>query len=72
MNVWILLTMYTIAILYILFSAPKPSCYKERRDPVTFRSNIIQDNSPTEAEVFKTLKDAGIGPCFLKLDEDNV
>lgn len=72
MNAWILLAMFAIAILYILFSSPKPSNWRELgRYSTLFKNHGLKpDNYPSEAEVFQTLKDAGIGPCFLKLDDD--
>jgi hypothetical protein len=58
-----------ISTVYILFSDPKPHNWRELgRYSTLFKSSLNPDNYPSEAEVFKTLKDAGIEPCFLGSD----
>jgi phage major head subunit gpT-like protein len=58
----------TLAI-FILFDDPKPHNWRElgRYSPL-FKSSLKSDNYQSQEEVFKTLKDAGIGPCFLGSD----
>ena len=58
-------------VLYILFSDPKPvydETWAQGRGSSLFYSSLKPDNYPSTKEVFKTLKDAGIEPCFLKDD----
>ena len=58
-------------VVYILFSDPKPVYDQKRvqgRNSLLFRSSLKPDNYPSTKEVFKTLEDAGIEPCFLKND----
>ena len=73
MSPWILLAMFGVAILYILFSSPKPHNWRELgRYSSLFRNHGLKpDNYPSETEVFNTLKDAGIEPCFLDVDLDD-
>lgn len=55
--------------VFILFDDPKPHNWRELgRYSTLFKTCIRSDDYPSEAEVFKTLKDAGIGPCFLGAD----
>ena len=58
-------------MLYVLFSDPKP-VYDEKwaqgRGSSLFHSSLKPDNYPSTKEVFKTLEDAGIKPCFLEAD----
>lgn len=67
------LVLYISIIGLILFSAPK-TVYDETRtldrDSLLFHSSLKPDNYPSTKEIFQTLKDAGIEPCFLK-DEVN-
>lgn len=56
-------------VLCILFSAHKTGYDGTRaqgRDSLLFHSSLKTDNYPSTKEVFKTLEDAGIEPCFLK------
>ena len=58
-------------VLYVLFSDPKPVYDETRaqgRDSLLFRSSLNPDKYPSTKEVFKTLEDAGIKPCFLEAD----
>ena len=58
-------------VVYILFSDPKPvydETWAQGRGSSLFYSSLKPDNYPSTKEVFKTLKDAGIEPCFLKDD----
>lgn len=58
-------------VLYILFSDPKPvydDTWTQGRGSSLFHSSLKPDNYPSTKEVFKTLKDAGIEPCFMKVD----
>jgi hypothetical protein len=55
--------------VFIFLDNPKPYNWRElgRYSPL-FKSSLKSDNYPPEKEVFKTLKDAGIEPCFLNND----
>lgn len=58
-------------VLYVLFSDPKPvynETWTQGRGSLLFHSSLKLDNYPSTKEVFKTLEDAGIKPCFLKDD----
>ena len=72
MSPLILLAMFIVAILYILFSHPKPHNWRElgRYSPLFKNHDLKPDNYPSEKEVFQTLKDAGIQPCFLQIDDE--
>lgn len=59
-------------VLYILFSDPKPvydETWAQGRGSSLFHSSLKPDNYPSTKEVFKTLKDAGIEPCFMRTDK---
>lgn len=59
------------AVLYVLFSDPKPvydETWAQGRGCSLFHSSLRPDKYPVTKEVFKTLEDAGIKPCFLKND----
>jgi len=62
-----ILTILGIPILFILFSAPKPHSYRELHRGSPLLKIHLKDDYPSE-EVFKTLKDAGIKPCFLNIN----
>ena len=58
-------------VLYVLFSDPKPVCdetYAQGRGSLLFHSSLKPDNYASTKEVFKTLQDAGIEPCFMRED----
>lgn len=58
-------------VLYVLFSDPKPvydKTYAQGRGSSLFNTSLKPDNYPSTKEVFKTLEDAGIEPCFLEAD----
>jgi hypothetical protein len=58
-----------IPALYVFLYHPKPHNWRELgRYSLLFKSSLKSDNYPSEQEVFKTLKDAGIGPTFLGAD----
>lgn len=59
-------------ILYILFSDPKSSEEKERIRNYRpfFKSSLRGGADYTPEEVFETLKNAGIGPTFMKDEKD--
>lgn len=58
-----------LVALYIMLSSPKPHNWRELgRYSSLFNSSLKADNYPSTTEVFKTLKDAGIKPCFLSAD----
>ena len=54
---------------YILLSDPKPKDRKigGKASPILFKSSL-RIGGANEKEVFKTLKEAGIEPCFLDAD----
>jgi hypothetical protein len=61
----VLMALITPAI-YVLFFNPKPSNWRELgRYSTSFKSGLFQDDCPSEAEIFQTLKDADIESCFL-------
>ena len=58
-------------VLYVLFSDPKPVYDETRvqgRGSLLFHSSLKPDKYPSTKDVFKTLEDAGIDPCFLEVD----
>lgn len=63
----IYLTMVFGAFAYILFSSPKPNDDRNKceKDSLLFKSSLQGDNYPATEEIFQTLKDACIEPCFL-------
>ena len=63
----IYLVMVFCTFAYILFSSPKPNDDRSKcgKDSSLFKSSLQGDNYPTTEEIFQTLKDAGIEPCFL-------
>lgn len=61
-----------VLAIFILFDDPRPRNWREMgRYSTLFKTSLKSDNYPSEVEVFKTLKDAGIEPCFLARDLDN-
>lgn len=65
----IILGILGIPTLYVLFSDPKPHNWRELgRYSTLFKSSLKPDRYSAEKEVFQTLKDAGIEPCFLNND----
>ena len=57
-----------IPIIYVLCSNPTPQKELSRYSPL-FKSSLRSNCYPPENEVFKTLKDAGLEPCFLEHKE---
>ncbi len=60
-----------VVVLYVLFSEPKPVHDETRvqgRGSLLFHSSLRPDKYPSTKEVFKTLDEAGIKPCFLESD----
>ena len=58
-------------VLYVLFSAPRPvydETWVQGRGSSLFHPSLKPDKYPSTKEVFKTLEDAGIKPCFLEAD----
>ena len=67
-----LVAIIVFPILYILFSDIKPYKWQEELNQNSLLcKSSLRDEHPSEAEAFKTLKDAGIKPCFLNLDEED-
>lgn len=55
--------------LFIFLDNPKPHNWRELGQySLLFKSSLKSDNYPSEKEVFQTLKDAGVEPCFLGND----
>lgn len=66
--IWII-CMIGIPVLYVLFSNPNKQ-KNTGKDSSIYQASIRDDYPPAE-KVFKTLKDAGIKPCFLGRDADD-
>jgi len=56
-----------VPVLFVLFSAPKSKLKKITPRIIT---GLSSDNVVDETEVFRVIKNAGIEPCFLDLDDD--
>ena len=67
-----LVAIIVFPILYILFSDLKPYNWQEElnQNANLCKSIGLRDEYPSEEKVFKTLKDAGIKPCFLDVGLD--
>ena len=63
--------MIGIPVLYVLFSNPKTHEQKIAGRYSSIYKASIRDDYPPAEKVFKTLKDAGIKPCFLGRDADD-
>lgn len=70
MKLFIIIAAILLTLLYIMFSDPKSSKSVSAaggRDSVLYRSSI-RNSYPSTKEVFQTLDDADIPPCFLEAD----
>lgn len=72
MEIIIVLFIILAVVFYVLFSSPKsttnPTKREGRNSPIY--CSIIKNSYPPVAEVFKTLEDANISPCFLRRYDD--
>ena len=57
-----------IPTMYILFSDPKPHNWRELGRYSSLYKTSFRENASSVEEVFKTLNEAGITPCFLNAD----
>lgn len=57
-----------IPILFALFYTPKAHNHRTLHAYSSLTKSCMKDDYPSEEEVFQTLKDANIGPCFLDVD----
>ena len=57
-----------ISTMYILFSDSKPHNWRELGRYSSLYKTSLRENASSVEEVFKTLNEAGITPCFLNAD----
>ena len=66
--VFVVIGAMLLTALIIFLDDPKPHNWRELGRYSTLYKSSLRENYPSEREVFRTLKEAGIKPCFLSAD----